>query len=522
MRVALYARVSSKGQADARTIQSQLRALRLFVTARGWSPAGEYIDDGRSAKSGVLAARDGFARLARDAAAGRFQVVAVFDLDRLTRSEAPGERGQILDLFHRNGIAIACVASGQVIDVRTSEGDMMSTFQAFAAADWLRKHRERTLAGKARAVAEGRKPGGPTPFGYTWSKAAGFAPHPERAPIVRELYERVARGSSYRELDRDLIARGVTSPRGGQWREGQARKIVASPTYRGSWTVSRRRALHLAVPRLVSDDLWYAAQATIARVGKAHRKRAKGIYLLEGLAVCALCGAKVGVRSHGLRPDGAPRSPTTYACAQRSRPDRGRQPCTLPHYVADRLDGEVWSLVERYATQTDLIEEALARRRARSAADARTWEADLGAAKGRLARLVRSEGVVLDRFRRGLLSETALDTELGQLAKERHLADMQVAAAERAGRGSRQEAASAADVRAALSAVRGEMSAPSERQRFVRLILGVAPILLGPASLRAMVTIPSHRSSEDNMLQNGSDTEASNIVTFPVRLRLAR
>lgn len=192
MRAAIYARVSSKAQAEKHTIDSQLRVLRAYVAERSWAAAGEYIDDGRTAKAGHLEKRDGFARLARDAELGRFEVVAVFDLDRLTRSEEQGERGQILGVFNRTGVKVALATTGQVLDLRTWEGDLYSSFQAVAAADWLRKHRERIMAGKLRAIAEGKKPAGPTPFGYSYSRAAGWAPHPVNAGVVVEVFNRVA------------------------------------------------------------------------------------------------------------------------------------------------------------------------------------------------------------------------------------------------------------------------------------------------------------------------------------------
>lgn len=75
MRAAIYARVSSATQRDRHTIESQLRDAPAYATAQGWTVAATYIDDGRSAKAGRLEARDGYARMIRDAKAGAFEVV---------------------------------------------------------------------------------------------------------------------------------------------------------------------------------------------------------------------------------------------------------------------------------------------------------------------------------------------------------------------------------------------------------------------------------------------------------------
>ncbi len=71
MRAALYARVSSAAQRDRHTIASQLSTLPEYAARMGWTVVGTYIDDGKSAKSGRLHARDGFTRLLADAASGK-------------------------------------------------------------------------------------------------------------------------------------------------------------------------------------------------------------------------------------------------------------------------------------------------------------------------------------------------------------------------------------------------------------------------------------------------------------------
>lgn len=73
MRAVCYSRVSSASQAERGTIESQFRDLPAFVARMGWQlvrPISTYVDDGRTARSGHLAARTGFAALLRDAAAG--------------------------------------------------------------------------------------------------------------------------------------------------------------------------------------------------------------------------------------------------------------------------------------------------------------------------------------------------------------------------------------------------------------------------------------------------------------------
>lgn len=527
MRAALYARVSSRAQADRHTIESQLRALRTFVAARGWQPSGEYIDDGRTARSGHLDARAGFARLVADAAAGRFDVAVVFDLDRLTRSEDLAERGQILGAFQRAGVKLAIATSGQVLDLASSMGDLFSGLQAFFAAEENRKRSERTIAGKLRAVAEGRPPGAAPPFGITYSRSAGWGIDEDEAEVVRELFRRVASGESARSLDLELIERGTARSRGGRWGRGAVYRIVTSSAYRGEWIVSKARSLRVAVPRLVDDATWYAAQDALRYTGRAHLRRTRSVYLLEGLARCELCDARVSVCSHGFVRPGVPLRPPTYVCRRRARPAPGQPPCPAPHRRTSDVDAAVWEELVRVLSRPDLVAEAIARRSARARADGETWESDLADAKKRLARLERAEAVILDRFRRGLVSEGAMDAELAAAARERALLERQVATAHRAAGGAVRAQAGAGELEAAIARVRGRVRLASheERQALVRALLGGRPVIVGPKEIRAMFSLSIARADVRQAMSaswtTAHHTDRASVMEFPVVVRRA-
>ncbi len=196
MRAAIYARVSSAAQRDKHTIENQLRVLPAFVAGQGWTLAGTFLDDGRSAKSGQLDAREGFAALVRAAERREFDLLVVVDVDRLTRTNSIEERALILGPFQRLGIDIVTPSGGR-LDMRTMLGELWVTIQAMGAAEENRKRAERIKAGKLRAIAEGRKPAGPTPFGLAYDRTTGaWSIDDESAAIVREIFGRVAAGES--------------------------------------------------------------------------------------------------------------------------------------------------------------------------------------------------------------------------------------------------------------------------------------------------------------------------------------
>ena len=79
MKVAIYARVSTEDQ----HCDMQLQELREYCARRGWDIAGEYVDTGWS---GSKSSRPQFDKIMADAFAHRFDVIAVWKLDRWGRS----------------------------------------------------------------------------------------------------------------------------------------------------------------------------------------------------------------------------------------------------------------------------------------------------------------------------------------------------------------------------------------------------------------------------------------------------
>ena len=123
-------------------------------------------------------------------------VEASVDVDRLTRTDDMAERAAILGPFQRAGIEIVTPTSGR-LDLRTFLGEFHVLMQALVAAEENRKRSERIKAGKLRAIAEGRKPAGPTPFGLVYERSTGrWSVDADAAAIVREIYRRVAGGES--------------------------------------------------------------------------------------------------------------------------------------------------------------------------------------------------------------------------------------------------------------------------------------------------------------------------------------
>lgn len=489
MRAAIYARVSSIAQRERHTIENQLRVLPAYVQAQGWTLVGTYVDDGRSAKAGKLEARDGFASLARAVRAGEIDVVVVVDVDRLTRSEDMRERAEILGTFQSAGVVIATPAGG-VLDLRSMMGEVYVNLQAIFAAEENRKRAERIKAGKLRAIAEGRKPAGPTPYGLRYSRAAGrWEVNEDQAAVVREIVRRVIAGESCLLIADDLTARGIAGPRGKTtWERHTVWRIVISRHLIGEWRADKARKLTVTVPAIVDRAAWQAAQEALSAHGKRGLRRTRHVYLLEGLAVCGVCGSPILVRS-AVRNRLGTWNLAAYVCRRRKLARRGESRCTAPIPSVADLDERVWAAVTAELADPGLADE-LRRRVERRAADRRDWTADVAGYRAHLARLERVEAGVLARYRRGLLSDAALDAELAAIAREHGGVAGQLQTAERAARATLGPELPS-DPAAWIATIR-ELAAtatPLERQRIVRVLVepGSAVLLEGRIRLTLRV-----------------------------------
>jgi site-specific DNA recombinase len=522
MRAALYARVSSDAQRDRHTVASQLSALPAFAKTRGWTVVDTYVDDGKTAKAGHLEKRDAFARLLADARAGRIDVVVVVDLDRLTRAEDLRERGEVLGAFQSAGVQIAVASTGQVLDLRSSMGDLMSSLGAFFAAEENRKRRERTVRGKLEAIGQGRKPAGPTPFGYLYDRVTRtWSIDPDLGPIVQEIYRRVADGETCVAIADDLHARGVMRARpskSGRRAPGRMNAvrvwgIARATTYLGEWVADKGRGLRVPVPPIVTQEQYDAAQHFLSRDGKRGLVHSKHVYLCDGnLAVCSYCGDPIRVAS-GYNDKERGSRPAYYICARRRKaPEDGGERCMLPMRLVSEVDGRLWAALEQLLRHPQAVRDAVGRRRAQADADAGSWEWDARAAEKALERLARIEVQVLERYRRGLVSERAWEAELRQIARERAQHERQLAAARKAGQGARSERAAAdSAVEAAAAAWRGlQRDTPQRRRELARALIPLGGVTLGATEVEATLLLEDPRPVAVPALATGSSSKQRN------------
>ena len=149
-RVALYSRVSTTDQ----TCDNQLRDLRDYCRARGWTDVREFIDTGIS---GTKERRPALDKLMAEVKARRVDVVVVAAFDRFGRSVH--HLVEALDLFHHLGVEF--ISLREQVDTGSALGQAIFTIIAAIAQLERSLIVERVRAGLRRARAEGKRLGRP-------------------------------------------------------------------------------------------------------------------------------------------------------------------------------------------------------------------------------------------------------------------------------------------------------------------------------------------------------------------------
>lgn len=177
LRAGIYARVSTN---DQQTLPMQLRALREYVSRRGWTVALQVREIGSGAVE-----RRAREQLMEAARRREIDVVLVWRLDRWGRS-VTDLLATLQELEH---LGVGFVSVTEALDLTTPAGRAMAGLLAVFSAFEREILRERTRAGLAEARQNGKRLGRPLTAGLQAAEIrklhqAGVA----KAEIARTLH----------------------------------------------------------------------------------------------------------------------------------------------------------------------------------------------------------------------------------------------------------------------------------------------------------------------------------------------
>lgn len=403
IQAALYARVSSDGQAKANTVASQISALLERAKADGCSiPEQErYVDDGYSGSSLV---RPALERLRDQAAAGRIDRIYVLAPDRLARKTA--HQAVLLDEFGRLEVEVRFLnqprgSSPEEILLLNVQG-VIAEYERAKILERVRRGKQHAARNGSVAVLSG------APYGYHYvTKAAGsgiarWEICPDQAAAVRRMFEWVGWDRvSLGEVARRLADLGIPSPTGQPgWGRPTIHDILTNPAYQGTAAFGRTRIgpllpklrpafgrpasskrgaahvpappetwLSIEVPALVSRELFAAVQEQLRENQKLMRTwKSRPSHLLQGLVVCGQCGRGCSLRVFCKKSAREARTVYRYYSCNGKAPDKNGSPLKAGIVCSSRLvpiepvEEAVWAEVKTLLARPELLEAEYQRR----------------------------------------------------------------------------------------------------------------------------------------------------------------
>jgi site-specific DNA recombinase len=303
LRAAIYTRVSKdKGRAAdrdrGRSVEEQEAECRRWVERERWELAGVYCDNDRSASRYARKARPDWQRLTDDLAAGRIDVLVVWEISRTTRDRLVWAALVEACIDHEVKLCI----DGKLHDVTDPDDaftlDLASSL-AVRESGVTRKRVQRAV----KANAEKGRPHGKLLYGYrrVYDPRTGElveqVTDPVTAPIVQEAARRVLAGETCYAVAQDFDRRGIPTPRGGRnWDLTMIRRLCVNPGYAGRRVHQGRVIGDASWPPILDEATHYGL---VSKLGDPRRRTQRDSaikHLLSGIAVCGVCGGRLRVQ----------------------------------------------------------------------------------------------------------------------------------------------------------------------------------------------------------------------------------
>lgn len=396
-RVAIYTRKSVvEGlEQEFNTLDAQRAAVEGHIRGQagnGWVALETRYDDGGF--SGATTDRPAFKQLMKDIDAGEVDVVAVYRLDRLSRSLL--DYSQLQAFLDKKGVAFISVT--EQFETSTPMGRMvlnlLANFAQFERETIAQRTRDKMGAARRRGMWTGGRP----VLGYDVVDKK-LVVNPDEAEQVRDIFALYLDLCSLQALAHELDLRGIRNKNwvtkkgreqgGGHLDKSTLQLLLRNPIYTG-----RTRAGDSVVEgqheAIIDQATWGAVQAKLASQAPTtgRQRRSTSTALLAGISRCH-CGSAL-TPSHTKRGG---RSHTYYVCVQANK--QGAAACPKSSIAAGKLEEHVLEQVRLAARDPAILQAA-------AAADERERAVDRGKLRRELEGVTRQRGR-RERERRRLL-----------------------------------------------------------------------------------------------------------------------
>ena len=297
----LYCRYSSHAQRDV-SIDQQVKACRQYAEAHGMEILKIYDD---RAVSGTNDRRPKFQQMIAEAADLNYDYVLVYSLDRFARDryDSAVYKRQLRQHGKRVISATEAISddpTGILIE------SLLEGMAEYYSKELARKSRRGMLDNAEKCLANGKQP-----YGYRRGRDGRVELVEQEAAVVREIFEKVARGEAFVDITRNLNDRGIKTRLGNAWGQNSFGAILKNERYTGVYIFDGTR-IEGGMPAIISKEDFMAVQRKLAtKKNPQGRHRENGDYLLTGKLYCGKC------KEHMIGTSGTARNGTVhhyYSC----------------------------------------------------------------------------------------------------------------------------------------------------------------------------------------------------------------
>jgi site-specific DNA recombinase len=344
MRVALYPRVSGHEQEDNYSIPEQIDRMKKYCEAKDWMVYKIYTD---SVQTGADMNRPGLQAMIKDCEAGNVDMVLVYKLDRLSRSQKD-TMYLIEDIFEKNNVGFTSMTEN--FDTSTPHGKFIIGILAVFAQLERSKIQERTTIGKKARAAEGKWHGSKwVPIGYNYENGLLQVNEYEKMQIL-EIANLFLQRVPVRTIATMITEKGYKH-KYGEWDAKAIKRVLTNPVNIG--LIKDGDQLHPGLHDAIMEQEMFDAIHVIMnerkeRYGNNARPHKS---LLAGFLFCKHCTARYARQTNS---DGR----QYYSCYSRNKSQKKmiKDPnCKNKNYRSEELDLAIYHELSKLAIDPDYV-----------------------------------------------------------------------------------------------------------------------------------------------------------------------
>ncbi len=357
IRVAVYTRKSLEEGLDQEmnSLEVQREAVENYVASQrenGLFLLGKHYDDGGF--TGANTRRPALIELLRDIDEGKIDMVAVYKIDRLSRSLM-----DFVELFkHFTEHNVGFLSVTQQIDTSTPAGRMtlniLMTFAQFEREMISDRIRDKVHT----CLKKGIWMGGSVPLGYRVENRK-LTVVPDEAGLVREIFQMYIQLGSTGVVASELRSSGEVTRNGNPWTGMRVGSVIRNPIYKGYLLLKgvEYRGEHRAI---IPEETWKQANDLYASKHANNGRRGHGVASnapLAGILRCGHCG-------HSMTPTHSTKRGVKYYYYVCTSTSKGTRRCPNHRVAARQIESAVFaqllellraqSLVQRIGDELDM------------------------------------------------------------------------------------------------------------------------------------------------------------------------